>query len=196
VALSLSKERFVTLYYLDWPISNRITSPRKSSVSSQDKNSPDVAAASTMPKVNAGSDSAAAQKFSHVISTFHSISPFFHFFSLPRQQTYSSKKSRCHDAETDHPNEHANRMICGYCSREQVYRPENCGICKAILIGKAGSGFWEGGKGTRNRALMSRKGMFYFFMLWYFGFLTAWADPRKFKRRGGNAPTSSSSKRK
>ncbi|KAJ6072913.1 hypothetical protein N7467_010998 [Penicillium canescens] len=85
---------------------------------------------------------------------------------------------KCHDAETDHPNEHANRMICGYCSREQVYRPENCGICKAILIGKAGSGFWEGGKGTRNRALMSRK------------------DPRKFKRRGGNAPTSSSSKRK
>ncbi|KAJ5776336.1 uncharacterized protein N7511_001347 [Penicillium nucicola] len=85
---------------------------------------------------------------------------------------------KCHDAETDHPNEHANRMICGYCSREQVYRPENCGICKAILIGKAGSGFWEGGKGTRNRALMSRK------------------DPRKFKRIGGNAPTSSASKRK
>ncbi|OQE46778.1 hypothetical protein PENCOP_c001G06518 [Penicillium coprophilum] len=85
---------------------------------------------------------------------------------------------KCHDAETDHPNEHANRMICGYCSREQIYRPENCGICKAVLIGKAGSGFWEGGKGTRNRALMSRK------------------DPRKFKRMGANAPTSSSSKRK
>lgn len=47
----------------------------------------------------------------------------------------------------------------GYCSREQIYRPENCGICHAILIGKAGSGFWEGGKGTRNRVLMSRKGM-------------------------------------
>ncbi|KAI2737311.1 hypothetical protein DTO013E5_6651 [Penicillium roqueforti] len=85
---------------------------------------------------------------------------------------------KCHDAETDHPNEHANRMICGYCSREQIYRPENCGICKAVLIGKAGSGFWEGGKGTRNRTLMSRK------------------DPRKFKRIGANAPTSSSSKRK
>ncbi|KAJ5105662.1 hypothetical protein NUU61_003009, partial [Penicillium alfredii] len=66
---------------------------------------------------------------------------------------------KCHDAETDHPNEHANRMICGFCSREQIYRPENCGICRAVLIGKAGSGFWEGGKGTRNRALMSRKGM-------------------------------------
>ncbi|KAG0158161.1 hypothetical protein PDIDSM_5674 [Penicillium digitatum] len=70
---------------------------------------------------------------------------------------------KCHDAETDHPNEHANRMICGYCSREQIYRPENCGICKAVLIGKAGSGFWEGGKGTRNRTLMSRKGMLFIF---------------------------------
>ena len=31
---------------------------------------------------------------------------------------------KCHDTESDHPNEHANRMICGYCSREQNYRPE------------------------------------------------------------------------
>ncbi|OQE26482.1 hypothetical protein PENSTE_c005G03294 [Penicillium steckii] len=85
---------------------------------------------------------------------------------------------KCHDAEADHPNEHANRMICGFCSREQIYRPENCGICRATLIGKAGSGFWEGGKGTRNRALMSRK------------------DPRKFKRRGATAPGGSSSKKK
>ncbi|KAJ5717792.1 hypothetical protein N7488_003438 [Penicillium malachiteum] len=84
---------------------------------------------------------------------------------------------RCHDAETDHPNEHANRMICGFCSREQVYRPENCGICKAVLIGKAGRGFWEGGKGTRNPALMSRK------------------DPRKYKRRGANPPGGSSKKK-
>jgi hypothetical protein len=47
----------------------------------------------------------------------------------------------------------------GFCSREQVYRPENCGVCRAVLVGKAGSGFWEGGKGTRNKVLMSRKGM-------------------------------------
>ncbi|PLB41258.1 uncharacterized protein BDW47DRAFT_99807 [Aspergillus candidus] len=85
---------------------------------------------------------------------------------------------KCHDAATDHPNEHANRMICGFCSREQIYRPENCGVCRAVLVGKAGSGFWEGGKGTRNRALMSRK------------------DPRKFKRRGGNAPGGSGSSKK
>ncbi|OJI98409.1 hypothetical protein ASPVEDRAFT_123925 [Aspergillus versicolor CBS 583.65] len=87
---------------------------------------------------------------------------------------------KCHDAATDHPNEHANRMICGFCSREQIYRPENCGICRAYLVGKAGSGFWEGGKGTRNRALMSRKVL----------------DPRKYKRRGGTTPGGASSSKK
>ncbi|KAL4970892.1 uncharacterized protein BDV14DRAFT_186547 [Aspergillus stella-maris] len=85
---------------------------------------------------------------------------------------------KCHDAATDHPNEHANRMICGYCSREQIYRPENCGICRSYLIGKAGNGFWEGGKGTRNKTLMSRK------------------DPRKYKRRGGTTPGGASSSKK
>lgn len=37
-------------------------------------------------------------------------------------------------------------------SREQNYRPEDCSICHAILIGKKGSGFWEGGKGTHTLA--------------------------------------------
>ncbi|CRG84027.1 putative protein C18H10,09 [Talaromyces islandicus] len=72
---------------------------------------------------------------------------------------------RCHDAATDHPNEHANRMICGFCSREQIYRPEDCAFCRNVVVGKAGSGFWEGGKGTRDKVKMSRK------------------DPRKYKRR-------------
>ncbi|OAX77959.1 hypothetical protein ACJ72_07736 [Emergomyces africanus] len=84
---------------------------------------------------------------------------------------------RCHDAATDHPNEHANRMICGFCSREQNYRPESCGICHSTLVGKAGSGFWEGGKGTRDKRRMSRK------------------DPRKYKRRGGTAPGPSAQKK-
>ena len=66
---------------------------------------------------------------------------------------------KCHDEASDHPNEHANRMICGYCSREQNYRPEDCSICHSSLIKKAGSGFWEGGKGTRDKTKMSRKGM-------------------------------------
>lgn len=77
---------------------------------------------------------------------------------------------RCHDeVEKDHVQEFANRMICGFCSREQNYRPEECGICRSVLTGKKGRGFWEGGKGTRDPSKMSRK------------------DPRKYKRRGGGA---------
>lgn len=77
---------------------------------------------------------------------------------------------RCHDEQSDHPNEHANRIICGFCSREQNYRPEDCAHCHAALTGKAGRGFWEGGKGTRDPKRMSRK------------------DPRKYKRRPGTKP--------
>ncbi|RMY72875.1 hypothetical protein D0863_04249 [Hortaea werneckii] len=67
---------------------------------------------------------------------------------------------RCHDRESEHPLEHANRMIW----------PEDCGICHALMIGKKGSGFWEGGKGTRDPKRMSRK------------------DPRKYKRRPATKP--------
>jgi uncharacterized CHY-type Zn-finger protein len=74
---------------------------------------------------------------------------------------------RCHDAAEEHPNEHANRMICGFCSREQTYRPDECGRCHNTLVGKTGGGFWEGGNGTRDKGRMSRK------------------DPRKYQRRGG-----------
>ncbi|KEF60215.1 uncharacterized protein A1O9_05065 [Exophiala aquamarina CBS 119918] len=68
---------------------------------------------------------------------------------------------RCHDAAESHVNEHAERMLCGWCSREQRFRPEDCGFCTRSVIRRrrgAGAGrFWEGGKGTRERALMSRK---------------------------------------
>lgn len=74
---------------------------------------------------------------------------------------------RCHDEAENHLNEWANRMICGYCSREQNYAVSNCGFCGRSVVGRRGRGFWEGGKGTRDRKLMSRK------------------DPRKFKRIGG-----------
>ena len=74
---------------------------------------------------------------------------------------------RCHDEKEEHPNEHANRMICGWCSREQAYRPEECAFCGRGVVGRRGKGFWEGGKGTRDRVRMSRK------------------DPRKYKRVGG-----------
>ncbi|KAH9907492.1 hypothetical protein F4778DRAFT_543259 [Xylariomycetidae sp. FL2044] len=74
---------------------------------------------------------------------------------------------RCHDEAADHPQEWANRMICGWCSREQNYAVEACGFCGRSVIGKKGKGFWEGGKGTRDRTMMSRK------------------DKRKFRRVGG-----------
>ena len=85
---------------------------------------------------------------------------------------------RCHDAaQPQHANEHANRMICGWCSREQNYRPEDCGLCGRSLVKRAGGGgFWEGGKGTRDKVRMSRK------------------DPRKFKRRGGGTLRSAGGK--
>ena len=77
---------------------------------------------------------------------------------------------RCHDeqAEPKHINEHANRMICGFCSREQNFRPEDCGFCGSSLVGRKGGGFWEGGQGTRDKTRMSRK------------------DPRKYKRESGD----------
>ncbi|CAN8097815.1 unnamed protein product [Discula destructiva] len=74
---------------------------------------------------------------------------------------------RCHDEAENHINEWANRMICGYCSREQNYAVANCTFCGRSVVGRKGRGFWEGGKGTRDQKLMSRK------------------DPRKFKRIGG-----------
>ncbi|KAF2741871.1 hypothetical protein M011DRAFT_472701 [Sporormia fimetaria CBS 119925] len=80
---------------------------------------------------------------------------------------------RCHDVSADHPIEHANRMICGFCSREQNYRPKDCGICHAWLTVRPGKGFWEGGQGTRDRTKMSRK------------------DPRKYKRIGGGSASKS-----
>lgn len=76
---------------------------------------------------------------------------------------------RCHDKESDHINEWANRMICGWCSREQNYAVEACGFCGRSVIGRKGKGFWEGGRGTRDQRTMSRK------------------DPRKHKRIGGSA---------
>lgn len=75
---------------------------------------------------------------------------------------------KCHDDDEDHVNEWANRMICGWCSREQNYAVEACGFCGRSVIGRKGKGFWEGGRGTRDQRTMSRK------------------DPRKHKRIGGS----------
>ncbi|KAK4454062.1 hypothetical protein QBC34DRAFT_394151 [Podospora aff. communis PSN243] len=76
---------------------------------------------------------------------------------------------KCHDAEEQHEMEWASRMICGYCSREQRYAVESCAFCGRSVIGKRGKGYWEGGKGTRDRVLMRR------------------GDKRKHRRLGGTA---------
>ncbi|KAG5919180.1 hypothetical protein E4U53_004020 [Claviceps sorghi] len=73
---------------------------------------------------------------------------------------------KCHDDKEDHVNEWANRMVCGWCSREQRFMVDACGFCGRSVIGKKGRGFWEGGRGTRDQRTMSRK------------------DPRKYKRLG------------
>lgn len=68
---------------------------------------------------------------------------------------------RCHDSAEAHVNDRAERMLCGWCSREQRFRPEDCAHCgRSVIRRRRGGGaarFWEGGKGTRERGLMSRK---------------------------------------
>lgn len=58
---------------------------------------------------------------------------------------------KCHDDAENHPSEHANRMICGLCSREQNYRPDDCRFCGNAFLSKKLSHYWEGGKGTRDK---------------------------------------------
>lgn len=66
---------------------------------------------------------------------------------------------RCHDEASEHVCERAHRMLCGFCSREQNFRPEDCAICHMSVIKRSSKGgFWEGGQGTRDKARMSRKG--------------------------------------
>lgn len=70
---------------------------------------------------------------------------------------------RCHDAQMGHSREPASRMICGKCSREQMFA-DQCRFCGHSYVTR-NTAFWEGGRGVRNQALMSRK------------------DKRKYKRR-------------
>lgn len=60
----------------------------------------------------------------------------------------------CHDEQTDHPHEWANRMLCGHCAHEQLYK-DNCVSCGAAQT-RHKSAYWEGGEGCRNRTLMSK----------------------------------------
>ncbi|KAK4154766.1 hypothetical protein C8A00DRAFT_42507 [Chaetomidium leptoderma] len=63
---------------------------------------------------------------------------------------------RCHDEGEKHEHEWARRMVCGWCSREQRFHMESCAFCGRSVIGKRGTGYWEGGKGTREQRLMRR----------------------------------------
>jgi uncharacterized CHY-type Zn-finger protein len=65
----------------------------------------------------------------------------------------------CHNEVAGHVAEFANRMICGFCSREQNYSSSQvCSSCKADVTGKGKSNrrFWEGGKGCRDSTKLSR----------------------------------------
>lgn len=74
----------------------------------------------------------------------------------------------CHDKTEDHVHEWADRMVCGFCGREGRYAPHTCRFCgRAVIGGGHGKGFWEGGKGTRDKVRMNKK------------------DKRKYKRVGG-----------
>ncbi|CAD6502673.1 BgTH12-05263 [Blumeria graminis f. sp. triticale] len=88
------------------------------------------------------------------------------------QKIYACDK--CHDEAEQHFNEWANRMVCGWCSREQYFNPEECRICRRILLLKRGNGgFWEGGKGTRDKTKMNKN------------------DKRKYRHPGGSSKPNS-----
>jgi uncharacterized CHY-type Zn-finger protein len=65
----------------------------------------------------------------------------------------------CHEDQKtdDHEMIRANRMICGFCAKEQLFSEKGCIQCRSDLVAGSSSGFWEGGTGTRSTTLMSRK---------------------------------------
>jgi hypothetical protein len=64
----------------------------------------------------------------------------------------------CHDEISGHKYELAKNCLCGYCAFEQPVANNMCAKCgRNLKKEEAGKGFWEGGKGTRDKALMSNK---------------------------------------
>lgn len=62
----------------------------------------------------------------------------------------------CHDEKEDHEMQFANRMICGFCAKEQTFAANrDCIMCGSNMTKKTGS-HWEGGKGCRDVVKMSR----------------------------------------
>lgn len=60
----------------------------------------------------------------------------------------------CHDEQSGHKSQIASRMVCGLCSREQNVKKE-CGC--GMSVSKRHTQFWEGGRGNRDRATLSKK---------------------------------------
>ncbi|KAL9542538.1 hypothetical protein MBANPS3_008562 [Mucor bainieri] len=64
----------------------------------------------------------------------------------------------CHDGHEDHSYDYAKKHVCGLCSREQTIvsgKPCVCG--HEFEKAPQKQAFWEGGKGVRNKIVMSRK---------------------------------------
>ena len=65
---------------------------------------------------------------------------------------------KCHilNSAKDHEVKIANRMVCGFCSREQVFSDKIPCQCGAALGPQDKTAFWEGGKGCRDQTKMSK----------------------------------------
>lgn len=61
----------------------------------------------------------------------------------------------CHEENEEHEMEQANRMICGFCSKEQSFTKNGCIACQSFVTARHTT-HWEGGKGCRNKLKMSR----------------------------------------
>ncbi|XP_046366802.2 uncharacterized protein LOC124142396 [Haliotis rufescens] len=63
----------------------------------------------------------------------------------------------CHDEQSDgHEMVFANRVICGFCCKEQMYAPDRpCVTCQQMLT-RGKSSHWEGGLGCRNKVKMGK----------------------------------------
>jgi uncharacterized CHY-type Zn-finger protein len=64
----------------------------------------------------------------------------------------------CHDDVCDHEAEYARTILCGHCAFEQSSQNKVCAKCgNGFFREDSGKGFWEGGKGCRNKAMMNNK---------------------------------------
>ncbi|OUM69582.1 hypothetical protein PIROE2DRAFT_23001, partial [Piromyces sp. E2] len=61
----------------------------------------------------------------------------------------------CHDLHSDHESKWANRMICGFCSKEQPFSDKDCSCGKSLT--KKAVSHWEGGKGNRDTSTMNKR---------------------------------------